>query len=275
MASPSQNLTPRLYHAPLPASTALATWALATGTFFLIGSTLGPSLLANVIAQLLALAALPLAVLHFSPRSGVTHVHRFSQLAKPLALLGAAVAGTFIWYVSLRLAWPLVDATGRHDEVREATRAVTGNGASFPWILVASALVPGTCEEILHRGILLPSLAARIGRPLALLAVTALFAVMHIEPARMVSATLIGLVAGILTLRTGSVWPAIVLHVINNACALAMGTNHLEPVARTIAAHPDIALACAVGGTLLGIAIAGWVTPARGGDLPNVRDATG
>ena len=260
-----------MYHAgppPLPASTALATWALATGTFFLIGTTLGSSLTTNVLAQLLALAGLPLAVLHLH-----RHLHRpapearwvtpywFSQLAKPISLLGAAVAGTFAWYLALRLAWPVVEATGRHHEVREATRAVTGDGAALPWVLVASALVPGTCEELLHRGVVLPALAARIGRPLALLVVTALFAVMHIEPARMVSATVIGVVAGVLALRTGSVWPAVVLHVINNACALVIGTDQLAEVERIIAAHPDAALACSVGGTLAGIGIAGWVTP--------------
>jgi membrane protease YdiL (CAAX protease family) len=258
MASPSQNLTPRLYHAgppPLPASTALATWALAAGTFFLIGTTLGSSLATNALAQLVALALLPLAVVRLH---GVTHRTKWiSQLANPLSLLGAAVAGTFTWYLSLRLAWPVVEATQRHEEVREATRAVTGNGASLPWILVASALVPATCEELLHRGIVLPSLAARVGRPLALLVVTALFAVMHIEPARMVSAAVIGLVAGILALQTGSVWPAILVHAVNNAWALLLGTDHLEPVARVVAAHPDLALASAVGGTVLGVAVAG------------------
>ncbi|HUQ03005.1 MAG TPA: CPBP family intramembrane glutamic endopeptidase [Kofleriaceae bacterium] len=253
-----------MYHAnraPLPASTALATWALSAGTFFLIGSVLGASLATNVLAQLLALAALPLAVVRLNspPPEGVTHLQTdwLNQLAKPIAFLGAAVAGTFCWYLSLRVAWPVVEATGREQEVRDATRAVTGSSASLPWVLVASALVPGTCEEILHRGVLLPSLAARMGRPLALVAVTTLFAVMHIEPARMVSAACVGLVAGLLAIRTGSVWPAVVLHIVNNVWALLLGTSHLQPVARVVAAHPDLALATAAAGTTLGISLAG------------------
>jgi membrane protease YdiL (CAAX protease family) len=256
-----------LYHADspaLPPTTALATWALATASFFLIGTTLGPSLLANTLAQLLALALLPLAVVRLhAATQGVPHrAYWFSQLAKPIAFIGAAVGGTFTWYLSLRLAWPVVEATHRHDEVREITRAVTGDGASLPWILVASALVPGTCEEMLHRGILLPSLARKVGRPLALLVVTALFAVMHIEPARMVSATVVGLTAGILALRTRSVWPAITLHAVNNIWALLIGTDRVAPVASMVRDHPDASLAFAVGGTLLGVAFAGWVAPA-------------
>ncbi len=267
-----------MYHAggpPLPPATALGAWALAAGTFFLIGSSLGASLLTNVLAQVLGLALLPLAIVHLHAPPGVTHRHEWlSQLAKPLAFVGAAVAGTFCWYLSLRLAWPIVEATGRHDEVREATRGITGDGAPLAWVLVASALVPGTCEELLHRGVLLPSLAARLGRPLALVAVTGLFAIMHIEPARMVSATVVGLAAGILALRTGSVWPAVALHVMNNSWALLLGTGHLGAIARAIAAHPDLALACAVAGTAGGLVIGGWVTPFGGRDPSNVRNAT-
>jgi membrane protease YdiL (CAAX protease family) len=265
MASPSQNLTSRLYHVDspaLPPTTALATWALATATFFLIGSTLGPSLLANTLAQLIALAALPLAILHLhAAAQGVPRPYWFNQLAKPIALAGAAVAGTFTWYLSLRLAWPVVEATDRREEVREITRAVTGDGAPLPWMLVASAMVPGTCEELLHRGILLPSLAPKFGRPLALFVVTALFAVMHIEPARMVSATVVGLAAGILALRARSVWPAVTLHVVNNIWALLVGTDRIEVVARLLRHHPDAALVASVGGTVLGIGLAGWVAP--------------
>jgi membrane protease YdiL (CAAX protease family) len=267
MASPSQNLTSRLYHADspaLPPTTALATWALATATFFLIGTALGPGLLANTLAQVLSLAALPLAVVHLhAAAQGATHrAYWFSQLAKPISFVGSAVAGTFTWYLSLRLAWPVVEATHRHDEVREITRAVTGDGAPLPWVLVASALVPATCEELLHRGILLPSLAPKLGRPLALFIVTALFAVMHIEPARMVSAAVVGLAAGILALRTRSVWPAVTLHAINNVWALLIGTDRVAPVGRILRDHPDASLAVAVGGTALGVVLAGWLAPA-------------
>jgi membrane protease YdiL (CAAX protease family) len=214
------------------------------------------------VAQLLALAALPLAVLHLhAAAQGVPRTYWFNQLAKPISIIGAAVAGTFTWYLSLRVAWPVVEATHRTDEVREITRAVTGHGAPLPWILVASALVPATCEELLHRGILLPSLVPKFGRPLALFVVTALFAVMHIEPARMVSAAVVGLAAGILALRTKSVWPAVTLHVVNNVWALLLGTDRVAPLGHLLRDHPDAALAAAVGGTVIGVVLAGWVAP--------------
>lgn len=232
--------------------------------------------MANTLAQLLALAGLPLAVLHLQPRKGATHLtpYWFNQLAKPIAFVGAILGGTFTWYLALRLAWPVVEATHRQEEVREVSRAITGDGAPLPWMLVASAMVPGTCEELLHRGILLPSLAARAGRPLAVVAVTVLFAVMHIEPARMVSAAVVGLAAGIIAIRTASVWPAVTLHVVNNVWALLLGTDRVAPLGRLINDHPDAMLAVAVGGTFVGVALASAGRLARS-DLSNVRNATG
>ncbi len=262
MASPSQNLTPPSYHAgaaPLTASTALATWCLATATFFLIGTSLGGGLGASVVAQILALALVPIAVMRLH---GVTHLNGVTHLlglGRPpwRAIAGAALAGAGTWYVSLRLAVPILDATGRTEQARDISRAVTGDGAALPWVLLASALVPATCEEILHRGMLLPALAARAGRVAALAAVTVLFAVMHIEPARMAAAACIGLAAGILALRTRSLWPAITLHLVNNVCALVVGTEQVPGVTRPIAGHPDatlaITLACTAAGLALGV----------------------
>ena len=177
-------------------------------------------------------------------------------LARPRAraVAGAALAGACTWYVTLRVALPIVAATGRDAEVREFTRAVTGDGA--PWVLAASALAPGFCEELLHRGVILPALARRAGRGVGLAAVTALFAVMHIEPARIATAALIGLAAGSLTLWTRSLWPAVTLHIINNVAALLVGSGHLPGATHLLTSHPDAALAFAIAGTLCGLALA-------------------
>ena len=40
-------------------------------------------------------------------------------------------------------------------------------------------------------------------------------------------------------------------------CPILLGASRMLPVARAVAAYPDLTLACAVGGTLLGIGLAG------------------
>jgi sodium transport system permease protein len=249
-----------LYHAgaTLSAGSALAAWSLAAATFFLIGMLLGDGLAVSTLAQLTALALLPVAVLrlHEVPLASL-------GLARPpiAALVGAGVAGTCTWYLSLRVALPIVEATDRHEQLRDATRAVTGDGATLPLVLVASAVVPGVCEEILHRGVLLPALRARAGTAIALVSTTLLFAVMHIEPARMASAAVIGGVAGTFAVLTRTLWPAIILHTVNNAVALILGTGHLPAVQRLVSGHPDTTLALASAGTLAGLALAGASRP--------------
>ncbi len=244
-----------MYHggaAPLPASVALTTWALAAATFFAVGLTVG-GLAGNALAQVVGLALVPLAVLrvHAVPPAALG-----LALPRGRALAGAALAGACTWYLALQVAVPIIELTGRHEAVRDASRAVTGDGAALPWVLIASALAPGLCEELLHRGVLLPALRARAGAVAALVTSTALFAVMHLEPARIAATALIGLVAGVLALATRSLWPAVTLHVVNNTAALLVGTGQLPALSRHLAAHPHAALALAVLGTLAGLALA-------------------
>jgi len=237
---------------------ALATWMLATATFFALGLTLGGGLVTNSVAELLALGAVPVAVI-------VVHGGRAPALGlvRPSAgaVLGAALAGTCTWYLALRVAMPIIVAMQRETHAEHISRAVLGDGAALPLVLVASALVPGVCEELLHRGVLAPALTPRLGRAGAVVVAALLFAIMHLEPARIVATLVIGLGAGLLAATTGSLWPAITLHVTNNVVALLVATGHLDLVARLTAAHPDGALALALGGTATGVVVATWAGP--------------
>lgn len=263
MASPSQNLTPRLYHgddSPLPPSTALATWALAAATFFALGMSLGGGLAVNSAAQIVALAGIPLLVMRLHGRTPAS-----LGLVRPqlLTLAGAALAGACTWYVSLRLALPILEAMQRQEQAERIARTVLGGGTAVPLVLLASALVPGICEELLNRGMLLTALAARSGRVLAVIFTALLFAVMHIEPARMAATLVMGLAAGWLAAVSRSVWPAMMVHVVNNTAAILVDTGHAAPVVRMLQAHPDAGLGLALGGTVGGLALATWASTAR------------
>ena len=90
-----------------------------------------------------------------------------------------------------------------------------------------------------------------------------LFAAMHIEPARIAATFVLGLAAGALVLRTGSVWPAITLHAVNNAVTILVATGHLDAVAAALHRHPQAGLTVAIGGAAAGLGVATWARPAR------------
>jgi len=77
-------------------------------------------------------------------------------------------------------------------------------------------------EEFLFRGYLLRVLKARHGVVPALLITSVLFAAFHFNPASILALFALGLVFGLLRLWSGSIWPAVLAHAIQNGVASAL-----------------------------------------------------
>jgi len=130
-------------------------------------------------------------------------------------LLGV-VGGLGIYFVVLGLSYVMEGLLGPYPEVDIIEEAFPTTWLSFiPWIL-ALGFSAGVCEEILFRGFIQKGLHNYWG-PLKAVVVTALlFGVFHLDPWRIPSAVLLGLFAGYLVVRTGSLYSAIVLHMTSN-----------------------------------------------------------
>jgi membrane protease YdiL (CAAX protease family) len=118
-------------------------------------------------------------------------------------------------------------------------------------VMLASATVLApVCEELAFRGHLLSALRQRLG-PAAAIALTALaFAALHLDPVRLPGLVFLGVLFGWLTWRSGSVYPAILAHAVNNAAAtaLALGGDAADQAA---APEPLAAAAVLVAGLAL------------------------
>ena len=86
---------------------------------------------------------------------------------------------------------------------------------SFVSIVIAAPVV----EEILFRGYILDAIRELHGDVIAVLGSSVLFGLLHIEPYVVGMATLGGIVYGIVRIRSGSLWPCIVSHMVWNFLA--------------------------------------------------------
>jgi sodium transport system permease protein len=84
------------------------------------------------------------------------------------------------------------------------------------------AVTPGLCEEMLFRGFALNPLKRHWGSKSALIVSALMFAMVHLDVVRLVPTFMLGLAFGYIALATGSIIPAIALHIMNNALALFM-----------------------------------------------------
>ena len=83
--------------------------------------------------------------------------------------------------------------------------------------VIGIAVLPPLVEEITFRGILLERLAVKWRLGVAVIISAVFFGILHADP---VGAGMFGVITGLLYLRTGSLWPGIIIHFINNAVAL-------------------------------------------------------
>jgi sodium transport system permease protein len=87
-------------------------------------------------------------------------------------------------------------------------------------IYLLIGILPGICEEIAFRGVLLYALHRRFG-PWALAAVVAaVFGLFHLTFYRVAPTAYLGFFLGLVTLATGSLWPAVLIHIGNNSLAV-------------------------------------------------------
>jgi len=76
------------------------------------------------------------------------------------------------------------------------------------------------CEEVLFRGLLLQLLRRRAGWRSAIVWSAVLFALYHLNPVVLLPVCLVGMYLALLVWRSGSLYPAIVAHALNNGLAL-------------------------------------------------------
>ena len=102
--------------------------------------------------------------------------------------------------------------TGLPDGSLEFLRSMLGESQPAWLVLLAVAVTPAVCEEFLFRGFVLSALDRPGRRRLAVVLSALAFGVVHMIPQQVFYATLLGLVLGLMALRTGSIWPGLAFH---------------------------------------------------------------
>src|SRR5262249_17197262 len=111
-------------------------------------------------------------------------------------------------------------------EVKELLDRLLGGAHDLPTRLLLFALIPAVCEEFAFRGYILSGLEHAYRPATAVVLSALLFGFMHVLLSlfqQLFNATLLGLVLGLLAVRSRSIVPGIVFHLINNGLAVLAG----------------------------------------------------
>lgn len=130
-------------------------------------------------------------------------------------------------------------------EGAERTLAAMSSAKLPLWVvLMAFAFAPAICEEITFRGFLLSGFGQSRRMWLAIVLSSVTFGVIHMIPQQVFNATLLGLVLGLLAVRSGSLLPGVVFHLIFNGLEVLKGRYAMEladttPVGWILTRTPD------------------------------------
>ncbi len=185
----------------------------------------------NLGITVLLFAVLPLALAGYFR---VNWTSGFSlRGASPLSLIAAAVLGLSLWpfaYELVLLQTP--DRLGEFVKLFESFKAQIDT-VPLVWKLIALAVVPAACEELFFRGYLQTAFRAEMSGPLAVGLSSILFGLFHVIVRdalffeRFAPTCFLGLILGTICLKTGSVWPGMLLHCLHNGLLLTV-SNYTE-----------------------------------------------
>lgn len=102
------------------------------------------------------------------------------------------------------------------ESFQELIKSTLGRETSYPSALFHAAMVAPYVEELLFRGVILCGLLSNHSRKCAIIWSSILFGLSHLNPWQFSPALLYGFVFAWWTISTGSLWPAVVGHALNN-----------------------------------------------------------
>jgi membrane protease YdiL (CAAX protease family) len=256
-------------HDALPATQSLALFGVA----FLLMLAFGPllaelGLLGLAMAQIAIIGGVPLAFSLSRYRAGAWRVLGLTT-PRGTSLLGAALVGSSLWMLLAVIVLPLIEPIAAQDETVRLLEEAFRLGKEPLWLrLLVLGGAPALCEELLFRGALARSLVPRLGLVGAALVSAILFGGFHHSLVRLVPTAMLGLVLAYATFASGSLWPAMMIHFINNAIALAVASGAGLPGAGdSLQAHPWASALAGVSLTATGL----WLLRPPG--PPGPRDA--
>lgn len=179
----------------------------------------------NLIIQVGLLFVMSIFLFAKMMKCGVTNVFKFYGFKKirTSQVLLAVLMGVIVYFLNVFITTffnGFLSALGYKFSSGSAS-------ASYPfWLflinIIFTAVLPAVCEETAHRGMLLNGFGP-LGAKKALIYSSLFFGLLHLNIEQVFYATLIGLFVGYVAMRSESIYPAIIIHFMNNFISVLMG----------------------------------------------------
>lgn len=208
-------------HTPLPLpGTALLVWVVVVLLLSYAGTLAAEwGVMKSILISQFLIGGLPLLILI----RGGYDVRRALGLFRPRAAVWIAAPLTMVcaWLLSLELAALMHSVAPFPEDLIKKFESFFVEINLLPPLagLLLLAVLPAVCEEILARGLLLRSFLPRFGVAGAVIFSAVAFGLLHLNLYRLLPTVLLGAVLGLIAVWSGSLFPAVFAHALNNSLA--------------------------------------------------------
>lgn len=170
--------------------------------------------LAGVFGTQMIILAVPLAVVIYTKKD-ILLTYGFKK-AKAGSYLGALFLGIGMFLVNIVIAVGLSALfPSSADNVNTTFSGIMSGNALGVFIVIA--ITPAICEEMLFRGMIFHAMKEKYSIRTAIIVVATLFGIFHMSLIKLIPTGLLGMVLCIIVYMTGSIFPAMLMHFINNS----------------------------------------------------------
>lgn len=203
------------------------------GIVFVLGylGVLKSDWLSSFLIQIVIISAIPLVMYSLLVSKNVKKTFSdfgFKKLSTKLLLISLAIA-VVLYFLNIFIAnsfHSLLSLFGY--ELAIPTLTISNKDILTDFFL--SACLPGLCEELLHRGMMLNGCKKQGYTRYGLIFSSILFGLMHLNISQFFYATALGFMMGIAVLSTESIWTGVICHFTNNFLSIYFSFNKHLPL---------------------------------------------
>ena len=190
-------------------------------TLFLLGyiGVIKNEILSSVLIQVVVMLAIPMLMycllLKRKPKETLKDCGIKKISAKMVAI--SILLGVVLYFINSFVAdafYSIISMFG-YKSLSSGTTVKLTYGKLFKE-LILSCVLPGVCEEFLHRGLMLHANKKYANTKFCLITSSILFGLMHLNIRQFFYAAILGLLIGYVSLVADSIIPAIIIHFMNN-----------------------------------------------------------
>lgn len=184
--------------------------------------------LGGVFGTQLILLLVPLAVVLYTKKD-IRLTYGFYNTGV-ISFLGALFVILGMYPINIAVSYVLISLfpTSADNVVTTFSTIMDGNIVGVFFVI---AVTPAVCEEMLFRGLIYHSMKERYRASVAIAIVAVLFGVYHMSLVKFIPTGLLGLVLCYVVHKTGSIYPSMMMHFINNALSVLV-TYYPERIER-------------------------------------------